>query len=140
MATITPTAANFIPSANAVYLGTICIAGEAITAAQPVYLHTDSKYYRASAASAAASTVRGIAANSAAANQRFNVVSSDTVAAFGSVFGAAGAVICISDTVGSFCLVSDLASGDFVTVAGVSKSATTLQFDFSNQLPGVQIP
>lgn len=140
MANITITAASFIPSASAVYLGTICIAGETIVAGAPVYLHTDAKYYKAAAATLGASTAVGIAANGAAANQRFNVVSSDTAAACGSVFGAAGVTLLLSEDYGLLAPVADILSGDYVTVVGVSQSASTLQFDFSNRLPGVLKP
>jgi len=140
MADITITAANFIPSSSAVYLGTVCIAGETITAGQPVFLHTDNKYYKASAGTAANATAIGIAANGAAANQRFNVVSSDTAAACGSVFGTAGKALVLSATPGSLAPYADMVSGDYVTIVGVSTAATTMQFDFSRRLAGVQLP
>jgi predicted RecA/RadA family phage recombinase len=137
MATITITPANFIPSSSAVYLGTVCIAGETIAAGNTVYIHTDGKFYRAAAATLASSTAVGIAANGGAANQRINVVSSDTAAACGSVFTAAGRVLVLSEDYGQLGDVADLGTGDYATVAGVSVSASTLQFDFSKRLPGV---
>lgn len=140
MASITITAASFIPSSSAVYLGTVCIAGETIVAGSPVFVHTDGKYYKAAAATLAASTAVGIAANGGAANQRINVVSSDSAAACGSVFGAAGIVLVLSEDYGLLAPVADLGTGDYVTVVGVTKSASTLQFDFSNRLPGVVKP
>ena len=101
------------------------MAGEAITAGQAIYIHTDNKAYKADTTTAAKAAARGIAVNSApAANQPVSYCSGGDLA-MGSVLTASVAY-CVSDTAGGVRPAADNGSGDFITQIGLAKSATLL--------------
>ena len=141
MANVTITAANFLPSANAIYLSGICIAGETIAAGEVVYLKAaDSRFWKAVATSAAASTAVGFAANGAAAGQRLLVVSSDTAAACGTVLTGIGYAFGMSATsAGKLCDIEDTngIGGTYSNFIGQSVTSSTLRFDLSKRNAGL---
>lgn len=127
MADVTITAANVIPSANAVYQdGT---AGATITAGQVVYRDsTDGKYKLADAnASPATANAVGIAAHGASNGQPLRVVIYDPDFTVGGT--VAKGVYVLSGTAGGIAPVADIVSGWYPVVVGVATSTTKMIVD-----------
>ncbi len=137
MADLTLTAANVIKGANAdIETG---IAGEVITAGQPVYLDPATrKLLKADNDSGTAATrhARGIALNGAAANQPLAIQKGGDVT-LGAVL-TPGLAYYVSSTPGGICPADDLGSGDYVCQLGIAKSASVLALDI--QFPNVAVP
>jgi hypothetical protein len=139
MADITFTAANIIPSSDAVYLYDPAVAGETLVAGDPVYLKAaDSRYWKTDADASATSKVAGFAAGGAAAGQQFKLVISDSAMACGAVF-VQGGVYTLSATAGKICPVADTiaAAAQYVLVVGVAQTTSTLKFNFTTQAVGI---
>lgn len=137
MADLTITATNVVAGSNAVVAHGI--AGETITAGQAVYLSsTTNKWLLADADSAAAEARRagGIALNSASASQPIAVQKEGDITIGATV--TAGTAYYLSDEPGGICPVGDLASGDYVCLIGIAKSASVLSIGI--QFPNVAIP
>lgn len=131
MADLVITAANVIAGSNAQKSGGI--AGEAVVAGKLGYYDTTvKKYFLAdnNSATAAARKPTCMFLNSAAANQPVSVMNEGDVA-MGSIF-TPGTAYFLSDTPGGICPVADLASGEYVSLVGLSKSATTLAVKFQS--------
>ncbi len=131
---ISITAANFVPSANAVYLPGKNYAGATLTAGQAVYLDTTvsvtaGQVKLASATgSGLAVNVIGFAANGAAAGQPVKVLIRDPALAIGGAV-TAGCIILLHTTAGSITLTAaDLTTGGYVCVLGVGISTTKINF------------
>jgi hypothetical protein len=131
---IAVTAANFVPSANAVYLQGRNYAGETLTAGQAVYLDTavavtTGQVKKASATgSGLATQVIGFAASSASAGQPVKVVIRDPALTLGGTV-TAGCIILLHTTAGSVTLTAaDITTGGYVAVLGVGISATKINF------------
>lgn len=102
------------------------VAGEAITAGQPVYkLASDGKMYKADAnASAASAAALGIAtcnANAAGVAISWQKAGTITIGAAASI--TAGAIYFVSATAGGICPEADLTTGHYVTFLGVGTSS-----------------
>ena len=139
MADITFTAANIIPSSDAVYLYDPAVAGETLVAGDIVYYKTgDQRYWKADAGASATSKVAGMCAGGAAAGQQFKLIISDSACAVGAVL-TQGYPYTLSDTAGKMCDVSTTiaAANQYVIVVGVAQTTSTLKFNFLTQAVGV---
>jgi hypothetical protein len=130
---ISITAANFVPSANAVFLPGKNLAGETLTAGQAVYLDTavaitTGQVKKASAIGTGLSTqVIGFAANGASLGQPVRIVIRDPGLTLGGTV-TAGCVIYLG-TAGAVTLTyADLTTGGFVAILGVGINATKINF------------
>jgi hypothetical protein len=122
MAAKTITAANVILSATGKFKDGK--AGAAITQGQPVYLHTDQKYYLSDAdAAAPANKVDGIALNSAAANQPLRVATQDSAFTPGCTL-TVGEVLVVGNTAGTLHPSADLTTGWVPMIVFVATSTT----------------
>lgn len=133
MADLTITAASVIAGANSKkHSGT---AGATITAGQVVYQDATGKFLLADADSAAAAARDpfGISLNGASDGQPLVVHKGGDI-----TIGATltpGAEYVLADEPGAIGVRSDLATGDYVVVVGIAKSASVLAVDF--QVSGV---
>ena len=137
MADISITPANVVAGDDAVVVHGI--AGATITAGQAVYLASASnKWMLADADSATAEARRagGIALNGASLNQPIAVQKQGDITIGATV--VAGTAYYLSDEPGGICAVGDLASGDYVCLIGIAKSASVLAIGI--QFPNVAIP
>lgn len=126
MAAITVTASAVIPGTTARLED--FIAGEAVTAGQPVYIKaSDGKAYKADAnASSEAAGAKGIAVNSApGAGQPLKVQTAGTLA-FGAIL-TNGEIYCVGATAGDIVPEGDLTTGWYVTILGVATSTSNLE-------------
>lgn len=99
--------------------------GETITAGQPVYLNTTTREWMLADADAAASAaVAGIALNSGADGQKGSIVVSGPLAV-GAVLTVGEAYV-VSATAGGIAPISDLLTGDYVTLIGTPLSTSVL--------------
>lgn len=124
-AAYTLTAANVVPTANSSrFFG---IAGETITAGQPVYKSaTDGKLYLVDANDATKIAIVGLAINSAAAGQTLGYTDNDATFTHGLATTAAGDVIVCGSTAGALNPSADIASTWYPIVVGVAISATQM--------------
>ena len=133
MADLAVTAANVV-----IYTGASTgsgTAGEALTAGEPLYKHTDGKYYAALADTALHAACVGVALNDAAAEQPITFIKSG-----GFNPGAAvtvGYVYGITDTAGGISLISERAAADFPTILGFATTTSRIELDINK--PGVVI-
>jgi hypothetical protein len=129
MAAITITPANVLPGAGATYQG--ALAGESVTAGQPVYVKAaDGKLYKADAnASAEAAAAVGIAAHASLAGQRLSYYTGGTVA-FGAVL-TVGEVYYVGAAGGDIVPSADVVAGWYVTRLGIATSTGNLLMDLN---------
>lgn len=128
MADISITAASVVPGTNATLKHGV--AGEALTAGQPVYQDaTTKKWLKADAdsATAAARSALGMALCGSALNQPVTVLTDGDVT-LGAVL-TAGLAYYLSGTAGGICPVADVGSGEYVCLLGLAKSTSVLAFD-----------
>ena len=127
MANLTITAANVgIASSSRVRS---VLTGEAITHAQPVYLSTDGKYYKADAnASVTAAAASAISVTSASAADQYIVIveADDTLVNLGSTL-TVGETYVVSATAGAICPIGDLTTGAYPCILGVATTTTLLK-------------
>lgn len=131
MTDISITAANVVAGANSV--AKTGIAGEAITAGQPVYQSsTTKKWMKADSNSATleARRAKGIALNGAAPNQPLFIHTSGDITIGATL--TAGTAYYLSDA-GGICPIADVGSGEAVCMLGIAKSASVLAV-------GIQFP
>jgi hypothetical protein len=103
------------------------VAGQTITAGQVVYLETATNMLKLADnnnADIEVRTARGIALNGAAAGQPIAVCRSGQVTIGGTLLP--NVAYYLSDTPGGICEVADLAGGEYPTLLGMAKSATSL--------------
>ena len=103
------------------------VAGATITAGQVVYLETASNMLKLAdnnSTDIEVRTPRGIALNGAATGQPIAVIRSGQVAIGGTL--VANVAYYLSDTPGGICAVADLAAGEYPTLLGMAKTATSL--------------
>ena len=125
MSNYTQTASLVAPSAAAQQLW--ATAGATIAAGQPVYVDAGTGLAQLGQATLAASAaLQGVAGNSAAAGQQVQVVYSDPNFAHGLNAAGAGEDVWLSATAGAFCRYSDLVSGNFPVLVGITTSATKM--------------
>jgi len=113
MADITITAANVVKTSADTAAG---IAGETITAGQAVYLKaSDSRYWKASNATAAEANVVGVALHAALAGQPLTIATAGTIN-----IGATTAKVFyyVSPTAGGICPVADVLSTKYISSVG----------------------
>lgn len=123
MTDISVTAGNVVAGSNAVTESGF--AGAAITAGQAVYRDTAGLYQLADSNGAAALRVpRGIALNSAGANQPL-VIQRQGDITIGATL-TAGVTYYLSDTPGGICPLADVGSGEYACIVGIAKSTTVL--------------
>jgi len=123
MANFSITAANVqFPSTSRLTL----VAGEAITAGQVIYKKSsDGKAYLAQCdGTPEEAVVEGVAINNAAAGQPVNYRNEGALTT-GTAFTAAGKLLLLSATAGSMMPAADLATGNKVSVVGVSTGTGT---------------
>lgn len=128
MADLTITAANVLPGAKA-RLDRTGVAGETITAGQPVYRAADQKWYKADSNSvtALARVATGVSANGASANQPLDVIlPGDGVTFKPGATLTAGTTYYLSDTPGGICPLADVGTGEYVQIIGVAISTTEM--------------
>ena len=124
MADLTITAANVRSAAGSVVeRGT---AGATITAGQTVYLDATTDTYKLADSNGAAAlrAPRGIALNSASANQPLTIHREGSLTTGATM--TAGVAYYQSDTPGGICPVADLASGEYPCLIGIATSTTVL--------------
>lgn len=123
MTDISITAANVVAGSNAVTENGF--AGAAITAGQAVYRDTAGLYQLADSNGAAALRVpRGIALNSAGANQPLAIQRQGDITIGATL--TAGVTYYLSDTPGGICPLADVGSGEYACIVGIAKSTTVL--------------
>jgi hypothetical protein len=123
MADISVTAGNVVSGSNAVTENGF--AGAAITAGQMVYRDAAGLYQLADSNGAAALRVpRGVALNSAGANQPLAIQRSGDITIGGTL--TAGVTYYLSDTPGGICALADVGSGEYACIVGIAKSTSVL--------------
>jgi len=123
MTDISITAGNVVSGSNAVTENGF--AGAAITAGQAVYRDTAGLYQLADSNGAAALRVtRGIALNSAGANQPLAIQRQGDITIGATL--TAGVTYYLSDTPGGICPLADVGSGEYACIVGIAKSTTVL--------------
>jgi hypothetical protein len=125
MADISPTAANVKVKSNTAQplLGRV---GEAVTQAQPCYLNTDGKYWKADA-DALATAAATVVALTPAATDGFALFAKAGATIDLGVTLTVGQIYVVSTNPGGIAPYSDLGSGDFVTIIGVPTAADSIQ-------------
>lgn len=136
-ADLTITATSVVPGTDA--RKETGIAGESVTAGQPVYrAAATGKYMKSDANSATAEvrTVRGIALHAASANQPLTIQTDGTVT-IGATLTVAGAYY-LSDTAGGIMPAADLSTGEYPVLLGFA--TTTGVLDLNIVHAGVATP
>ena len=110
-------------------------AGEAITAGQAVYMHTDGTLLKAITTSAITAAARGVALNGGAVGQPITYVKSGGYNP--GVACVVGVVYGVTDTAGGVGDVADRGAADFITILGVA--TTTSRIEMSINRSGVAI-
>jgi hypothetical protein len=106
-----------------------CIWGETIVQGDVVYLNSsDSKMYKSDTDDNTKKSVTGVALTAGAAGQPGFYTPEDPDLVIGAHGVALGGIIVLSGTAGKMAPAADLASGDYTTVLGVAKTATTIAF------------
>ena len=128
MATITLTAANVRVGASGT--ATVGVAGETITVGDFLYLKAgDGKYWKAVNTSQAEADVTSVALTNAVldGNVAFlNIVDKVTYLDHSTAAWVQGDTYVIGDTAGTLMDAADIGASDYVTVAGVAASTTSL--------------
>lgn len=133
MADIDLTESGFIPGANAV-IKTRQKAGATITQGQVVYQdRNDANKWKlgdanASAVTAGNGTLVGLACQSVASGQYFDVLLEDDDLTIGGTVLTANTAYILSATAGGIAPLADLTTGWYLTLLGVAKSTTKLNF------------
>lgn len=132
MADLTQTAASVgIGSANA--SSARVQFGEAVTQGMPVYLSTDSKYYKCDANDTLAKAAcAGIVLTPASTDGYGFIVkpgttSGDTLVNLGATL-AVGTAYAVSATLGAICPIADISSTQFPTIIGFAVTTALLDF------------
>jgi hypothetical protein len=108
-------------------------AGEAITQGMPVYLSTDSKYYKCDANDTLVKAAcKGIALTPAATSGYFLMAKPSTtngrsLVNLGATL-AVGTTYAVSATAGAICPIADITSAQFPTTIGPAVSTSLLDF------------
>lgn len=125
MADKSQTATAVIPGSNA-KRKTVTLA-EAVTAGQPGYLTTSGTAGLADANVLAKAVVAGYFEQGGAPGQKVNLISEDDDATLG-ITTAIGDILILSATPGAIAPAADAVAGMYVTVLGVAKSTTKVNF------------
>lgn len=133
MANLTQTAANVAIGARTTKTQTVQV-GEAVTQGQPLFRDSsNSKWYQCDANDGISKARCGAIALTAAGADGFALVAipSGTTGQSLVNLGATlvvGQVYCVSATKGAIAPYADLTTGDYVTILGVARSASLLDF------------
>lgn len=125
MSDISITAGSVVAGSDAVTENGI--AGASITAGQVVYLDSSTNKYGladSDSATAGIRAPRGIALNSASANQPLGVLRSGSITIGGTL--TAGVAYYLSNTPGGICPVADVGAGEYSVLLGLATSTTVL--------------
>lgn len=136
-ADLTITATSVVPGTDA--KKETGIAGEAITAGQPVYRSASTgKYLKSDADSATAEVrgVRGIALHAASTNQPLTIQTDGTIT-IGATVTVAGAYY-LSNTAGGIMPAADLSTGEYPVLIGFATTASVI--DLNIVAAGVAVP
>jgi len=107
-------------------------AGEAITQGMPVYLNTDSKYYKADAnLSSAAANAVGIAMTPAATDGSFVMQEGAGVLVNLGATLTVGETYCVGATAGQIVPIGDLSSGHYPCILGTATTTALIQTLYS---------
>lgn len=123
MADITVTAANVKPVGTSRTLQTVQY-GETVTQGQPVYLKSDTKYWKADADTSAEAAAIGIVITPGVADDYGVIVTTGQVNMGATL--AVGQVYVVSVNAGGVAPYSDLGTGDYVTILGVASTTAIL--------------
>ena len=126
MADLSQTATAVIAGPNARRILNIILA-ETVVAGMPAYKTTSGTYGKADGNDAVKCRLIGYFEQGGAAGQRANIVTQDDAAVLGITF-AVGDVVVLSAAAGMWAPAADESSGNYVVVAGVATSTTTLNF------------
>jgi hypothetical protein len=136
MADITVTAANVVKGAGAVTAIATVNAGATIAAGQAIYTvtaagndGTPAVVDKAIDTSIAAAAATGIALSGGSAGQAIVIQTAGAITIGATV--VKGGVYGVTDTAGGISLVSDRATGDYVTILGVALTISTLQLSIN---------
>lgn len=128
MATITLTAANVRVGTSGT--ASVGVAGEAITAGDFLYLKSaDGKYWKAVNTSEAEADIVGVALTNASTDGNvayLNIVDQVTYLDHSTAVFTQGKTYVVGDTAGTIMDAGDISTSDYVTVAGVAASTTSL--------------
>lgn len=125
MADISQTAASVVKTATSQMK--IVIAGETLSAGMPVFKHTDEKYKKAKADTAANAAAEGITLNGAAVNQPVAITLDVGDVNVGATL-VVGEVYCVSPAnAGGIAPVADIVSTKYNTILGVATSTSNLK-------------
>lgn len=131
MAALTITAANVAVGASTTKTRLVQ-AGEALTQGQAVYLNTtDNKWYRADSNASATTARAGAIVLSPAATNGYAIISvpaelpGQSLINLGATL-VVGQVYCVGATAGSIVPITDLTTGDYVTILGVAQTTALL--------------
>lgn len=126
MADVSVTAGSVIASANAVI--EVVVAGETITAGQPIYINSSGVAMKTDANALASAGAYGIALHGASVNQSLRIAREDSDFTPGFTLSLAGAaddgVYVVSATAGGIAPVTDLAAAMYPVILMVAKSTT----------------
>lgn len=135
MADLVQTDTSVVKGANALEetrydFGETCLAGD------QVYLHTDSKWYKAlnDTAAHAGQGGWGAALNGGAINQAARVQTGGRINPGATV--AVGQIYCVSPNAGKWAPYADVASTKFVTISGIG--VTTSLIEIIGEVTGIQ--
>ncbi|RMG90115.1 MAG: hypothetical protein D6706_20155 [Chloroflexi bacterium] len=132
MADLVITAANVLASSSASVASGI--AGATITAGQPLYKDSADAYALKPAQADAATTdeVVGVALHGAADGQPIQYVVSDSALNLGATLVAGQVYVLSAASAGGVAPISDLTSGNYVSVLGVATTTSTLKLHVIN--------
>ncbi len=132
MANISQTAANVAVGASTTPTRVVQY-GEAVTQGMPLYFASDGKWYQADANDTAAKAAVGAIAVSPGAINGYGIVALPSSTPGRSLVNlgatlAVGTAYAVSATKGAIAPLSDIGSGEFVTVLGVATTTALLDF------------
>lgn len=128
MANLSITAAN-VGLGNAARVRTVQV-GEAVTHAQPLYLGTDNKYYKADAnLSLAASKAVAVSLSSASTDGYVVIVETEeSLVNLGATL-TVGETYVVSATAGAICPIGDLTTGAYPCILGIATTTALLKLN-----------
>jgi hypothetical protein len=127
-ADLTVTATQVLPSTGARYI--YGVAGEALTAGEPVYKKAaDGLYWKCDADAEASADCKGVAYTAVAAGQPVVIQYDGQITLGAGAAPADGETYFVSDTAGGLKPDADLGSGEYVTYVGYGIGSNKLQLD-----------
>jgi len=132
MANISQTAANVAVGASTTPTRLVQF-GEAVTQGQPLYQHTNGKYYQCDANDGVAKALAAVIALTPGAIDGYGIVALPSSTPGRSLVNlgttlAISTAYAVSATKGAIAPLSDIGSGEFVTVLGVATTTALLDF------------